>query len=119
VPPIYIYKTGDEPRKQDTQANKGSTLLSEEVPYQITLIGLSQGNLDRTQSREFGIWIGGGGRKSSRRCSRSMTATRLRTWKVRADLRKVVMDELAQDVSWEREGGTKILLFATIYVTLK
>ena len=48
-----------------------------------------------------------------------MTATRLRTWKVRADLRKVVMDELAQDVSWEREGGTKILLFATIYVTLK
>ena len=39
-------KYGDEPRKQDTQANKGSPLLSEEVPYQITLIGLSQGSLD-------------------------------------------------------------------------
>ena len=38
---------GDEPRKQDTQANQGSPLLSEEVPYQITLIGLSQGSLDR------------------------------------------------------------------------
>ena len=31
---------GDEPRKQDTQANKGSPLLSEEVPYQITLMYL-------------------------------------------------------------------------------
>jgi hypothetical protein len=39
-----------------------------------------------------------------------MTVTRLRTWKVRADLRKVVMDEVAQDVSWEREGGTKRLV---------
>ena len=38
---------GDEPRKQDTQANQGSPLLSEEVPYQITLIRLSQGSLDR------------------------------------------------------------------------
>jgi hypothetical protein len=39
-----MHKTGDEPRKQaDTQANKRSPLLSEEVPYQITLIGLSQG----------------------------------------------------------------------------
>ena len=63
---IYINQTGDEPQKQDTQANKRSPLLSEEVPYQITLIGLSQGSLD----------IGGGGRKSSRRCSRRMTATR-------------------------------------------
>ena len=34
---------GDEPRKNNTRANKGSPLLSEEVPYQITLIGLSQG----------------------------------------------------------------------------
>ena len=33
-----INKSGDEPRKQDTQANKRSPLLSEEVPYQITLI---------------------------------------------------------------------------------
>ena len=52
--PIYIHKTGDEPRKQDTQASKGSPLLSEEVPYQITLIGLSQGSLDRR--REKSIW---------------------------------------------------------------
>jgi len=52
--PIYIHKTGDEPRKQDTQASKGSPLLSEEVPYQITLIGLSQGSLDRR--REKVIW---------------------------------------------------------------
>ena len=43
----YKNKTGDEPRKQDTQANQGSPLLSEEVPYQITLIRLSQGGLDR------------------------------------------------------------------------
>ena len=49
-----INKTGDEPRKQDTQANKGSPLLSEEVPYQITLIRLSQGSLDRR--REKVIW---------------------------------------------------------------
>jgi len=40
----YINQTGDEPQKQDTQANKRSPLLSEEVPYQITLIGLSQGS---------------------------------------------------------------------------
>ena len=40
--------------KQDTQASKGSPLLSEEVPYQITLIGLSQGSLDRR--REKSIW---------------------------------------------------------------
>jgi len=53
---LYKNKTGDEPRKQDTQANKGSPLLSEEVevPYQITLIGLSQGSLDRR--REKVIW---------------------------------------------------------------
>ena len=47
-------EAGDEPRKQDTQANKGSPLVSEEVPYQITLIGLSQGSLDRR--REKVIW---------------------------------------------------------------
>ena len=43
------YQTGDEPQKQDTQANKRSPLLSEEVPYQITLIRLRQGSfsLDR------------------------------------------------------------------------
>ena len=51
---VYIHKTGDEPLKQDTQANKGSPLLSEEVPYQITLIRLSQGSLDRR--REKVIW---------------------------------------------------------------
>ena len=46
---IYINQTGDEPQKQDTQANKRSPLLSEEVPYQITLIRLRQwqGSLDR------------------------------------------------------------------------
>jgi len=45
-----------EPRKQDTQANKGSPLLSEEVevPYQITLIGLSQGSLDGRKEKV--IW---------------------------------------------------------------
>jgi hypothetical protein len=51
---VYTVVTGDEPRKQDTQANKVSPLLSEEVPYQITLIGLSQGSLDRR--REKVIW---------------------------------------------------------------
>ena len=39
-----------------------------------------------------------------------IAATRLRTWNVRADLRKVVIDEVAQDVSWEREGVTKRLV---------
>ena len=52
---IYIYQTGDEPQKQDTQANKRSPLLSEEVPYQITLIRLRQGSLDRRR-REKVIW---------------------------------------------------------------
>jgi len=51
---IYINQTGDEPQKQDTQANKRSPILSEEVPYQITLIRLSQGSLDRR--REKVIW---------------------------------------------------------------
>jgi len=36
--------------------------------------------------------------------------TRLRTWKVRADRRKVVMDEVAHDVSWASEKGTKRLV---------
>ena len=39
---VYINQTGDEPQKQDTQANKRSPLLSEEVPYQITLINTFQ-----------------------------------------------------------------------------
>ena len=44
-----INQTGDEPQKQDTQANKRTPLLREEVPYQITLIRLRQwqGILDR------------------------------------------------------------------------
>jgi hypothetical protein len=54
-PPWPRNKTGDEPRKQDTQANKRSPPISEEVPYQITLIGLSQGSLDRRR-REKVIW---------------------------------------------------------------
>ena len=53
VPCTYEIKTGDESRKQDTQANKGSPLLSEAVPYQIqiTMIRLSQGSLDRRRRR--------------------------------------------------------------------
>ena len=47
---MYKNKTGDELQKQDTQETKRSPPLSEEVPYQITLIGLSsQGSRD-----EFG-----------------------------------------------------------------
>ena len=38
--------------KQDTEANKGTTPLSEEVPYEITLIRLSQVSLDRRRRRE-------------------------------------------------------------------
>ena len=41
--------------KQDTQANKGTPPLSEEAPYQITLIRLSQVSLDRRR-REKVIW---------------------------------------------------------------
>ena len=53
----YIYKnqTGEKPQKQDTQANKRSPLLSEEVPFQITLIRLRQGSLDRRR-REKVTW---------------------------------------------------------------
>ena len=45
----YKNQTEDEPQKQDTQANKRTPLLREEVPYQITLIRLRQwqGSLDR------------------------------------------------------------------------
>jgi len=39
---VYINQTGDEPQKQDTQADKRTPLLREEVPYQITLIRLRQ-----------------------------------------------------------------------------
>ena len=97
VTPTYLYKnqTGDEPQKQDTQANKRTPLLREEVPYQITLIRLRhwQGSLDRRR-REKVI------RKMFTE-DEWMTATRfaLRTWKVRADRRNVVMDEVAHDVS--------------------
>ena len=52
---MYKNKTGDELRKQDTQETKRSPPLSEEVPYQITLIGLGQGSLDRRR-REKVIW---------------------------------------------------------------
>jgi|MDSY01.1.fsa_nt_gb hypothetical protein len=53
----YIYKSngGRTARKQDTQANKRSPPLSEEIPYQITLDGLSQGSVDRRR-REKVIW---------------------------------------------------------------
>ena len=51
---IYINQTGDEPQQQDTQANTRTPLLREEFPYQITLIGLRQGSLDRR--REKIIW---------------------------------------------------------------
>ena len=40
----------------------------------------------------------------------SIAATRLRTWNVIADLRKVEIDEVVLDVSWEREGGTRRLV---------
>ena len=53
---IYENQTGDEPQKQDTQANKRSPHLSEEVPNQITLIRLRQGSLDRRRRREKVIW---------------------------------------------------------------
>ena len=50
---VYILEsTGDEPRKNNTRANKGSPLLSEEVNYWITLIGCSQGGLSR-RGEEF------------------------------------------------------------------
>jgi len=62
--------------------------------------------LDQDSDNGKEVWIGGGGRKSSGRCSRRMTATRLRTWKVRADRRNVVMDEVAHEVSWVSEKGT-------------
>ena len=51
---IYKNETGDEPRRQDTQANKGSPLLSEDVPYRITWLRLNQGSLERR--REKVIW---------------------------------------------------------------
>ena len=40
-------KRGTNHGNNDTQANKGSPLLSEEAPYQITMVRLSQGVLDR------------------------------------------------------------------------
>ena len=42
-------KRGTTTETNNTQANKGSPLLSEEVPYQVTLIRCSRGGLDRTQ----------------------------------------------------------------------
>ena len=47
--------TRDEPRKQQHAGKQGSPHLSEEVPYQITLIRLRQGSLDRRR-REKVIW---------------------------------------------------------------
>ena len=42
-----IRKRGTTTETNNPQANKGSPLLSEEVPYQITLIRCSRGGLDR------------------------------------------------------------------------
>ena len=86
----YINKTGDEPRTHDTQANKRTHPSEGRFPTKLP-------RSDSDNGKEVGI--GGGGRKSSGRCSRRMTATLLRTWKVRADLRNVVMDEVAHEVS--------------------
>ena len=77
---------------------KGTPPLSEGVRYEITLIRRSQVSLDRRR-REKVI---------REMIAEHIAATRLRTWNVRADLRKVVIDEVAQDVSWE--GGTKRLV---------
>jgi len=52
---LYKNQTGDEPQKQDTQANKRSPFLSEEVPYQIILIRLSQGSLDRRRREKVKV----------------------------------------------------------------
>ena len=35
---VYKNQTGDESKKQDTQANKRTRLLREEVPYQMRMI---------------------------------------------------------------------------------
>ena len=55
---MYKNKTGDELLKQDTQETKRSPPLSEEVPYQITLIGLGQGRLqyEYVQYNTWAIW---------------------------------------------------------------
>ena len=51
-----VYKTnGGRTTETRPQANKRSPLLSEEVPYQINLIRLRQGSLDRRR-REKVIW---------------------------------------------------------------
>jgi len=52
---LYIYIKRRTNHRNKTQANKRSPLLSEEVPYQITLIRLRQGSLDRRR-REKVIW---------------------------------------------------------------
>ena len=49
---VYIRINGGRTTKKNTQANKGSPLLSEEVNYWITLIGCSQGGLSR-RGEEF------------------------------------------------------------------
>ena len=45
-----------------------------------------------------------------------MIATCLRTWKVKADLRKEVIDTVAQDDSWASIGGTNRLVSLPIRV---
>ena len=79
-----------------TPAKRGSSLPN------FTLIRISQGSLDRRR-REKVIW---------EMFTENYCNTFADTWKVRADLRKVkvVIDEVAQYVSWEREGGTKRLV---------
>ena len=52
---MYIKRGTNHRNTNKTQANKRSPLLSEEVPYQITLIRLRQGSLDRRR-REKVIW---------------------------------------------------------------
>jgi len=52
---VHINSTG-RVQKTGHKGNKGTPPLSEEVPYEITLIGLSQGSLGRTRRREKVIW---------------------------------------------------------------
>ena len=92
---IVIQTTGHSHR-----GKKGTPPLNEEIPYQITLIRLSQVSLDRRR-REKVIW-------------EMITEHNCNTFAdlecESCELRKVVIDEVAQDVSWERKGGTKRLV---------
>ena len=85
--------------ERNTQAKGDTPHLSEGVPNKITLIRLSQGSLDRWR-REKVIW----------KMVTEHSCNPFADLESESRSKKVVVVEVAQEDSWDKEGGTKGLV---------